>query len=124
MESNIDSMGVLIPNWYTIKSDGSITKGTEDDVDSLARENKVKLMPQVSIQSEQPSQVMNLMADGSTRTKLVNQLYEQIDVADYDGVTIDFNGIESEHREDFTAFVSELSTVFSEMDLKLLSRYN
>ena len=50
LESNIDSMGVLIPNWFTIKSDGSIIKKEQKNVDSLARENKVKLMPQVSIQ--------------------------------------------------------------------------
>ena len=121
LESNIDSMGVLIPNWFTIKSDGSIIKKEQENIDSLARENKVKLMPQVSIQSEQFSQVMNLVSDSTDRTKLVNQLYEQIDDADYDGVTIDFNGIESEHREDFTAFISELSTVFSENGLEVAS---
>ena len=119
--SNIDSMGVLIPNWFTIKSDGSIIKKEQKNVDSLARENKVKLMPLVSIPNEQFSQVMNLVSDSTDRTKLVHQLYEQIEDADYDGVTIDFNGIESEHREDFTAFISELSTVFSANGLEVAS---
>jgi cellulose synthase/poly-beta-1,6-N-acetylglucosamine synthase-like glycosyltransferase/peptidoglycan/xylan/chitin deacetylase (PgdA/CDA1 family) len=79
------------------------------------------LMPQLSIQSGQHLQVMNLVADSTSRTKLANQLSEQIDNADYHGVTIDFNGIESEYREAFTAFVSELSTVFSKNGFEVAS---
>lgn len=121
LETNIDSMGVLVPNWFTVKSDGSIVEESEKSIDSLARKNKVKLMPQLSIPDGQHSQVMNVVANPDSRTKLVNQLYEQVKVADYRGMTIDFNGIESEHREAFTAFVSELSAVFSKNGLEVAS---
>ena len=58
------------------------------------------------------SQIAGLLNDPSRRSNLISNLLTEVQNANADGVTIDFEGVPGSQRQNLTTFMTELSTAF------------
>jgi spore germination protein YaaH len=58
------------------------------------------------------TQLAILLSSSTNRTNLINNLVTQVQTANADGVTIDFEGVPGSQRQNLTTFMTELSTAF------------
>ncbi|MBY0097289.1 glycosyltransferase [Mesobacillus maritimus] len=120
LENNIDSLGVVIPNWYYLESDKEITKDSEQSIDAFAKKNNVKIMPRLYLKDPNNGELLHKMLNSSqSREAMIHSLYQQVINDGYTGINIDFRGINGEDKELLTTFMSELSQQFHANNLKV-----
>lgn len=59
-----------------------------------------------------PTSLSSILGDPNRRTKLINNLLQQVQNANADGVSIDFEAVPSGQRANLTAFMTELAETF------------
>lgn len=118
---NIESLGVVMPDWYNLTSNQTITKSIEDEIDALAKKNNVKVIPRLSLESASDQEALHeLLHSSKSRTAFINSLYEQVKEDKYAGINIDFTGLNEDDRELFTTFMSELYDLFHSHNLQVI----
>ena len=58
------------------------------------------------------TEIATLLSSSTNRTNLISNLVTQVQTANADGVTIDFEGVPGSQRSNLTTFMTELSTAF------------
>ena len=58
------------------------------------------------------SSIASVLSDSNLRTSLINNLLTQVQIANADGIQIDFEGVPSGQRANLTTFMTELTDVF------------
>ncbi|CAM4015911.1 glycosyltransferase [Bacillus paramycoides] len=118
LKENIDSLTTLVPEWYHLKADLTISSEIKTEIVKLAEKNKVKIMPLLTNYTEEASgpdgglihKLLN-SPDG-VKTKFINDLVKQVEKNQFSGINIDFEAIPEGDRENLTNFMKELTTVF------------
>ncbi|PFD43653.1 glycosyl transferase family 2, partial [Bacillus cereus] len=118
LKENIDSLTTLVPEWYHLKADLTISSEIKTEIVKLAEKNQVKIMPLLTNYTEEASgpdgglihKLLN-SPDG-VKTKFINDLVKQVEKNQFSGINIDFEAIPEGDRENLTNFMKELTTVF------------
>ncbi|WP_421383733.1 glycosyltransferase [Bacillus salacetis] len=113
LDLNIDSIGVLIPDWYWLDSELNLQTNKETEVINLAKENGVAIMPRLSL-SENAGEtgLPRLLGSADSRSALIETLYHKVKAGNYSGINIDFKDLRVNDKESFTALISELYELF------------
>lgn len=115
LRRNIDTIDVLIPQWFHVQPNLELGEDIQKDIGNLAKKHDVKVVPLISnlIDNEWNQEVVhNLLISPPARSKLIQDLHGQIKKYGYDGINIDFENIKAEDRELLTSFMQELYSVF------------
>ncbi|SFI08392.1 MULTISPECIES: glycosyltransferase [unclassified Bacillus (in: firmicutes)] len=123
LKDNIRSLTMLIPEWYRLNEDLTISSEIKPDIVKLAKENHVKIMPLINNFTQKGSGADSalihklLRAPANVQTKFINDLVKQIETNQFAGINIDFESIPEEDRNELTRFMKELTTVFHQHHL-------
>ncbi|WP_052712209.1 glycosyltransferase [Domibacillus indicus] len=121
LKQNIDSLDVIIPNWYYINSEGTIKKEAEKKVDAVARKENIKIIPAFELEEPEDIQMMQkALQSTELRGELVKNVHDQVQKDQYQGINLDFSGIPEEDKNAVNEFVKELSIPFKESGLQII----
>lgn len=105
--------------WFNVDKDGSIKQSLPDgyeNVSAIADESNTKLSAMFFGSRETVSPVL---ADANLRSFLAKNIVDTSVMYKYDGINIDFEGLESNDRDNFISFLRELKGYATESGLKL-----
>lgn len=107
----VSDLSGLIPDWYTIHPDGTVTGRTDSAVLRFAAAHH--LWTFALVQNMQGASVFGpLFEDPAAQERAVESLLALVEVNGYDGVNLDFEGIPPRDRSRFSAFVTRLAATF------------
>lgn len=120
-ESNTDVINTISPFWYNVAEDGTLIlkKNSEDQrVIDLAKKDGVVLIPTItnSFNGDTVSPVFN---DPEIKKKNIQIIVDKILEKGYDGIDIDYEGLHSEDKEAFTAYMKDLNIALDKHGKKL-----
>ncbi|MCY0900221.1 MAG: glycosyl hydrolase family 18 protein [Firmicutes bacterium] len=101
----------IIPFWYQINANGSITGSTEPAVLKLAQEHNLWTFALVENMAGQPV-FGPLLNSPVARHRAIDNLLTLVEANGYDGVNLDWEGIAPEERHQLSTFVAELARTF------------
>ena len=99
---------VTSPRWWTLDADGFLVGETDEDFVAAAHDLGLEVWPYVTNGFE-PARTRRALGDDKQRKMLAAQLSGAAQLAGADGVNVDFEAFSWVDRNNFTAFVSELS---------------
>lgn len=118
LERNIDAMDTLVPDWFTLTKDFTIENKADTEIDALAREAGVKILPDVSLTYDGTEETMDeLMEDPKKQAQVINELYDMVQDGGYDGIHMNLTYIEYEDAGKFEDFSEKLYTTFHDSGL-------
>ncbi|PFH68069.1 glycosyl transferase family 2 [Bacillus cereus] len=118
LKENIDSLTTLVPEWYHLKADLTVSSEIKPEIMKLAKENHVKIMPLLTNYTEEASgpdsELIHklLSSPDHVKTTFINDLVKQVEKNQFSGINIDFEAIPESDRENLTNFMIKLTTVF------------
>jgi cellulose synthase/poly-beta-1,6-N-acetylglucosamine synthase-like glycosyltransferase/spore germination protein YaaH/peptidoglycan/xylan/chitin deacetylase (PgdA/CDA1 family) len=118
----INKLDVLIPQWYSIGEDFSLVDQKQPEVDNLAKQHHVKLMPlvnNVNAGKWDGELLHRLFVSPQKRSQLIQTLLLEAIKNGYAGINIDFEAVLPKDRHLLTTFMTELSAVFHKNGLKV-----
>lgn len=118
----IRKLDVLIPQWYSIGEDFSLVVHRQPEVDQLAKENNVEIMPLINNVHEgqwDGELLHQLLSSPQKRSELIQQLLQQVQQHGYAGINIDFEAVQPRDKDNLTAFMTELSSAFHQHGFKV-----
>lgn len=101
----------IIPFWYQINANGSISGATDPAVLKLAEQHKLWTFALVENMAGQPV-FGPLLNSPVARARAVNNMLTLVESNGYNGVNLDWEGIAPKERQHFTTFVQELANTF------------
>lgn len=121
-KDNIDTLDVVHPFVYTVKSDGKLKdlgKLSGNDwkrLFSAARTNNVLVVP--TVMTSNTDVIHDLLSDSKKRAKHVKAIADVVKKGKFDGIDIDYEGKKAATKDYYSAFLKELK---SALGAKLLS---
>lgn len=110
VRANIDSLTMISPYYFVLKSDGTIAGSDQTEVTQLAKSRGVKVLPM--LQNDQYSTAKealhNLLVDPNKVRQMVDIIDAQVATYGYDGYHIDFENVLAEDRPYLTQFMAAL----------------
>lgn len=122
LKRNIQSIDILIPGWFVLDSNMTLTHKINEETDRLASDNKVKEMPSVRNYTDDGQIVAGMKAVLSSptlRSRLIGEILEQVRKRRYAGVTIDFRIAKAGEEVLLEEFIGELYKEFRTHGLKV-----
>ncbi len=113
IKTNMKNLDYVSPYWYhmdgagNLITDASVADKNKESVITLARRNGVKIVPMVK-NTATYSDFHAVLTDTAVRSKAVQNLVDMALSGNFDGVHVDFEGMDSADRNGLTAFMSEL----------------
>lgn len=101
----------IIPFWYQINPNGSISGSTDPSVLKLADQHKLWTFALVENMAGQPV-FGPLLNSPVARERAVENMLTLVEANGYDGVNLDWEGIAPSERNRFSTFVQELANTF------------
>ena len=114
LRQNIDNLNYLSPYWYHLDGEGLlVSTGELEDKNKgvvlrLARSKGVRILPMVKNSATYDS-FTPVLADDALRRKAIDNIVRMTVASSFDGVHIDFEGLNPEDRPHLTTFMAELS---------------
>lgn len=105
MKTFAKSMSAVGPFWFRATKDGTLETMESQLVYDTAKGLGLKMYPLVTNKSGATDAILS---DPAVRTKVVNNIVKVATDKKYDGINIDFELLPPKHRDDLTAFMSEL----------------
>jgi spore germination protein YaaH len=99
---------VTSPRWWTLDADGLLVGETHPDFVAAAHDMGIEVWPYVT-NGFQPARTRRALGDDRQRKLLAAQLSGAAQLAGADGVNVDFEAFSPVDRDNFTAFVTQLS---------------
>src|SRR5687768_11992979 len=103
LQANVKSLTHVSPYIFYAGKEGEITGKDQAQVSALLRQNKVKNVPMVK-NSAVNDEWAGVMSDTAKLDGMVDQLEALVDAHNYDGITIDFEGLNPTDRPYLTDF--------------------
>lgn len=118
LERNIDAIDTLVPDWFTLTKDFAVENNADTEIDTLAKEAGVKVLPDISLTYDGTDETMDeLMDDPKKQNKVINELYDMVQNGGYDGIHMNLTYIEYEDAGKFEDFSEKLYTTFHDSGL-------
>lgn len=122
LEKNIGNIDVLIPHWYSLNEDGTLSIAKQPEIDRLVYANNKQILPMINNYIDgawDSAAVHRLISDPAVRDGFIERLHADIVSSGYIGVNLDFENIAEEDRELWTAFIKEISRKFHSSGLQV-----
>jgi len=120
-KDNSDIITTISPFWYNVAEDGTLIlkENSEDQsVINLAKEKKVTLIPTIT-NSFKGATVSPIFNDLELKKKNIQIIVDKVLEKGYDGIDIDYEGIYSEDKNAFTAYLRDLDEALNKHGKKL-----
>jgi len=106
LADNLKRIDLFSPYWYTLRSDGTLSSRESGHAALTAMVHKAgqKVIPLINKSSSDTP-----LLDGAVRQKAVDNIYGMLVDNGFDGVNIDFEGMDASTRWGVTAFMRELA---------------
>jgi hypothetical protein len=111
LRSYVGELNGIVPFWYTIHADGSVTGAADPSVLRFASRHHLWVFALVQNMSG-PVVYHRLFTDPLARARALENLLALCEAYGYDGVNLDFEAIAPEDRARYTAFVADLTRLF------------
>jgi spore germination protein YaaH len=118
---NADLIHAVHPFWYEMKSDGTVSgfSGAENEtIMNYYKDNEILIIPVISNEHD-PAPVSVVLNDSALAESHVSAIVDLTLEHNYDGVNIDYESLNAEDRDVYSAFLTDLSTALHDND-KLL----
>lgn len=121
IDKNPNSFQSVSPVWFMINKDLKLEDIGEADrlstVEKL-KANNIKVLP--SLGSELTGdEIGRFLKDYQGNTKAINQIVEELDEMNADGLDVDLEGINKNDKEKFTLFLAKLKRALEEKNLSM-----
>ncbi len=118
IQKNANLISVINPFWYTANADGTVQKSAADteNADELAawRTDKLTIIPTIY------GSTWQMLSDPKVLASHVKQIVALATTMNYDGIDIDYESFPLATRDEFSAFIEQLSAKLH-ADHKLLT---
>jgi spore germination protein len=111
MVEHTGTLNGIVPDWFTIWSDGQITGTADPGVMAYAQAHGLWTFALVQ-QNSDPAVWKPLLTNPTDSSAARENLLRLVEQDGFDGVNLDFEGIAPAQRNAFTRFVQELSALF------------
>jgi len=118
-QDHVEQLDIVSLFWYYLTDDGLVRKyqyAQEDaSIIRFAHDHGVQVtavitnLPEEEGSSWDSDRVERILADRETRAKHIEEIAVKLDLLDFDGVSIDYEGVVGSQRENFTLFIQELA---------------
>ena len=106
--ANLKNIDIVSPNFYQLKSDGSVNGNVHTDLVALAHANGIKVVPM--IQNDSTKDDFNkLLSDPAKFKNILDAIDQQVQLYGYDGFQIDFEDLNLATETLLTNFMHGLS---------------
>lgn len=113
---NLDKLTEINPFGYTVKKDGSlynalqIEKKEWQTLIQAAKAKKVRVIPTVMWSDTEA--IHTVLSNSKLRKKHVQQIVDTVTKNNFDGIDIDYEAKSSDDKDNYSAFLKELSIAF------------
>ncbi|MBU1166912.1 hypothetical protein KKC60_00695 [Patescibacteria group bacterium] len=110
--SNADIFETISPFVYSMEPDGNISKLGEvmtEEMLEAAKENNVKVIPAITNNFDKDKKASSLLRDGGLVEAHVAVILKTVEENGYDGIDIDYENLDPNTEEAFTAFIGKLA---------------
>ncbi len=106
LRANLGRIDLFSPYWYTLRSDGTLgsRESGHATISAMVQKAGQKVIPLINKSSSDAP-----LLDSGVRRQAVQNIYQMLVDNGYDGVNIDFEGMDASTRWGVTAFMQELS---------------
>lgn len=111
-EANADILDEVSPFWYTPDARGNLLHGADardQTLIELARSKNVLVIPTIHNVVNGVDPVPSILRSPERRSQHVRNIVEEVMNHGYDGFDIDYETLDSGLRDEFSAFITELS---------------
>jgi spore germination protein YaaH len=97
------------PFWYSTDSSGRIYGTRNDELVQVAHASNVRVIPSIHNVTSNPSAVVSVLRDPQRRARHIQNIVDEVQARNYDGIDIDYEALDSSLRDDYSAFIRELA---------------
>jgi spore germination protein YaaH len=111
-EANADILDEVSPFWYSTNARGNLLAGADardQTLVELAHSKNVLVLPTIHNVVHGTDPVPALLLNADRRSQHVRNIVEEVLNNNYDGIDIDYEALDSSLREEYSAFITELS---------------
>jgi spore germination protein YaaH len=119
LRANIGKIDVIAPGIYNVDEDGVVWGGVDQRVIDLAAEHGVAVMPLIANPGFEQDMLSSFLGDEEARARALNTFLVECRKHGYAGMQFDFENLNINDRDAFTAFFEETAEAFHAEDLKL-----
>ena len=113
------SIDILAPQTYTLRRDGTLSGSLEADVLAFAKKNKIKVLPLITNEKFSRVAYKPILTDLELQARAISALVLEARDRGYIGWQIDFEQMDAEDKDLFSAFVARAAKEFHTHNLKL-----
>jgi len=106
--ANVDIIDDISPFWYTTDASGRLYGRRDDELVRIAHDNNVRIIPSIHNVGN-PGAVVPVLTNPQLRARHIQNIVDEVLARGYDGIDIDYESLAPSVRDDFTAFIIELS---------------
>ncbi|MDQ5824135.1 MAG: glycosyl hydrolase family 18 protein [Chloroflexota bacterium] len=107
LRANVQHLNYVSPFYYTVNMTGTVAGRDRADASTLIRNAGAKSLPMVQ-NTAQYNAFSPVLSDTLKRDFLVEQIDTIVTANNYDGITIDFEGLNPTDKQHLTAFMGKL----------------
>jgi spore germination protein len=115
LRAHVDQLNYVSPWFYSVTGDGNITNSVQPDVNTLLASKGVHNLPMLKNLSSYAN-FHDALANPAKRALIIAAMHTVVQANNYDGITIDFEGLNADDRSLLTNFMYELYSDFKGMN--------
>ncbi len=114
---HLDQLTEVNPFGYTVKKDGTLNDALKvgspewQNLFKEAKTKKVRIVP--TVMWSDTESIHTILSNKKLRKKHIASIVEMVTTNNFDGVDIDYEGKRAEDRDNYSAFLKELSAAFA-----------
>jgi spore germination protein YaaH len=107
LRAHVDQLNYVSPWFYSVNGNGDVTNTVQPDVNALLAQHGVHNLPMLKNLSTQAN-FHDALANPIKRGQIITAMLSAVQANNYDGITVDFEGITPEDGPFLTLFMREL----------------
>ncbi|MDQ3547632.1 MAG: glycosyl hydrolase family 18 protein, partial [Chloroflexota bacterium] len=111
LNANLSRLDIVTPYWYHVTPSGEIKSFSQPTVTAMLKANGIKVLPLVQNESKW-DEFTKTIETPAKRDAIVAKLVTVIEASGYDGIQIDFEGVNASDANKITDFMQRLHTAF------------
>lgn len=117
---HIHSMTTIIPEWLQLTSDLTLKTSTDTSIKAEAKKHQIKVLPLVNNYTNNKwdgETLHRLFTTPGAEDRFITSLVTYVRSNHFDGINIDFEGIQQKDKANLTNFIDKASKAFHQHDL-------
>lgn len=115
-EANKDVIDDVSPFWYSTTSSGQLYGTRNDELVRLAHSYNIRVIPSIHNVTANPGSVVSVLRNPQIRARHIQNIVDEVLARNYDGIDIDYEGLDASLREPFSAFIRDLAAALHSHD--------